>query len=263
MAQKQHTKDWNEELDDVRAKLAQAKLAEQRAQSGLDEARLNLDRADSGQRRAGSMASDAEGRAKFAQLKLEEARQNSSNARRKGLPRHRWEADMRRWEAIAEETGGEVRRWNDDGNRQEKELKAFTKEIKDWQSAIVRRAAEVVELDRQFKQRNALGRGLTAAGARTNSKGPARPLAVTQDAMAALSEVLRDLPHRKNQALRLNEAADGSIVLVVDAKKAGDSVVEYNGAPVLLVGEPVQERYRGRVLKLSESPERTQIVLSG
>ncbi len=262
MATVQRTKRWDEEYDTIRSRLAAAELKVKRALATLETLRLDQDRADGLVRRGGSMADEAAGRRNLAQVKLDEAKKNAADAKRKGLPPHLWVAETRRWTAAAEDAATDARRWADDARRAEKDMNGFTGEIKEKQVALERARKEVTAWENKLRSRSAMGRGLTVMNRRSDSNA-GKPVYVTDRATAALSHALDEMPHGPDDALRLSLGSDGAVVLAVDARNPDDEVVEHGRAAVLYIGPQSVESFAGKTLDTSESPEGTQIVIQG
>ena len=262
MAAFQQTKRWDEEYETTRARVAQARLAVNRTLSLLADARLNHDRADGLLRRADSMTKETQGQVVFAEHKLEEAQQNSANAKRKALPQHRWQADIRRWQAAADDAKSDLRRGGDDLMRAEKDKKNLATEIKERQAAVAKGEREIYTWQQKLQYVSKFGRGLRTA-TRSSSESQENPLAVTEQAAAALREVLERTDRLPDQAFRLTSGPDGGINLTLDHAKNDDHVISHESVRVLLVGPGLPDSLKGKTLDISDSPEGTQIVLSG
>lgn len=226
MATHQRVQQWNEGYETARARLAAAKLRVKRTEDALAEARLNHDRADGLFRRIGGMGGEAQGRAQMARVKLDEAKKNSQDARRRGLPRHRWEADTRKWEAVAEDALADSRRWEDDANRAGKDIKEKAREIQERQTGLVKLEREVVAWEREAARRSAIGQGLTTTG-RSAAGVASKLLEVTAQATEALKSVLESTNRDSDQSFRLTAGEGGGIALALDVQREGDNVVSH------------------------------------
>jgi hypothetical protein len=60
-------------------------------------------------------------------------------------------------------------------------------------------------------------------------------------------------------ALRLDQASPGQLGIFPDAPREGDQVVEYEGAPVLLVGEAIARAVSGTTIDCEEDGSRLVI----
>ncbi len=142
---------WNEEFEQLQSRIAMAKLALKRSEAVVERLRLDRDRADGLMRRSQSMSGEAGGRLLMARGKLNEAQKNLSDARRRNLPRHQWEADVRRWQAVADDSVATARRWRDESSRANNELNRFTMDLKDRQTAVTRAEQELMALERRSR----------------------------------------------------------------------------------------------------------------
>ena len=228
MAAFQRTKRWDEEYETTRARVAQARLALNRTLSLLADARLNHDRADGVLRRADGMTKETQGQVAFAEHKLK----------------------------------SDLRRWGDDLMRAEKDKKNLATEIKERQAAVAKGEREIYTWQQKLQYVSKFGRGLRTA-TRSSSESQENPLAVTEQAAGALREVLERTDRLPDQAFRLTSGPDGGITLTLDHAKDDDQVISHERVRVLLVGPSLPDSLKGKTLDISDSPEGTQIVLSG
>jgi Fe-S cluster assembly iron-binding protein IscA len=70
-------------------------------------------------------------------------------------------------------------------------------------------------------------------------------------------------PETANVGLRLDQASPGQLGLFPDAPRDGDEVVEYDGAPVLLVGEAVARAITGTTIDCEDDGSRLVIKRGG
>ena len=229
---------WDQEHEDVRIKLAGTRLALKRATAVVREKQMEHDRAERLQIRAEKKAKDAVAGEGFARRKLEEAQRGGVDARRKELPRHRWTAEIRRWNAQLEIAEGDVRRWGDDTRRQETLVKNLNQEIEDQREEVERLTAEIKVLDERFRYLVKFGQGLKTRNRnllKSSAEQAARQVspsfAITRRATAALKEVLNGLEREPNQLLRLSVSPEGGISLTLDTAQPGYTVVSHEGAP--------------------------------
>ena len=186
---------WDQEHEDVRIKLAGTRLALKRAIAVVREKQMEHDRAERLQIRAEKKAKDAVAGEGFARRKLEEAQRGGVDARRKEeLPRHRWTAEIRRWNAQLEIAEGDVRRWGDDTRRQETLVKNLNQEIEDQREEVERLTAEIKVLDERFRYLVKFGQGLKTrnrnllkSSAEQAAQQVSPSFAITRRATAALS----------------------------------------------------------------------------
>ena len=101
-------------------------------------------------------------------------------------------------------------------------------------------------------------------GPEDQSKSPSdfRPLAVTERASAALKDILDNMQHESDQALRLILDTGGNLTLNLDMARQDDGVVTHQGAAVLFVEAPLPEGLEGATLDVSETPQGPSLVLS-
>jgi hypothetical protein len=217
--------------------------------------------------RAESKLEALRGELGFSQRKVDEAQLGAEDSRRKGLPRHRWEADKRKWQARADLGESDLRRWGDEARSHEKNVKALELEIRDTQADLETRTREVLDLGRRLQRLARLGRGIRVLGRSRSARERAMSaadssLSITSRATSALQEVLEGLEHQPDQMLRLAMDPSDAIILVVDDARPGDNLVCHDGVPVLLVDGVLPRGLRGKTLDVSESYEGTQIVLT-
>jgi Fe-S cluster assembly iron-binding protein IscA len=74
------------------------------------------------------------------------------------------------------------------------------------------------------------------------------PLKVTDQAAAALRELLEDQDPNPAQVLRLISNTEGNFLLALDTEKDGDQVVKYNGRMVMVIEPSISEDLSGHTL---------------
>jgi Fe-S cluster assembly iron-binding protein IscA len=74
------------------------------------------------------------------------------------------------------------------------------------------------------------------------------PLRVTDQAAAALQQLLEDQDPKPAQVLRLVSNTEGNFLLALDTKKDGDQVVRHKGRMVMVIGPSVSESLSGHIL---------------
>src|SRR5918997_3171629 len=74
------------------------------------------------------------------------------------------------------------------------------------------------------------------------------PLKVTDQAAAALQQLLEDQDPKPAQVLRLVSNTEGNFLLALDTKKDGDQVVKHKGRMVMVIGLSVSEGLSGHTL---------------
>jgi Fe-S cluster assembly iron-binding protein IscA len=74
------------------------------------------------------------------------------------------------------------------------------------------------------------------------------PLKVTDQAAAALQQLLEDQDPKPAQVLRLVSNTEGNFLLALDTKKDGDQVVRHKGRMVMVIGPSVSESLSGHIL---------------
>jgi Fe-S cluster assembly iron-binding protein IscA len=74
------------------------------------------------------------------------------------------------------------------------------------------------------------------------------PLKVTDQAAAALQQLLEDQDPKPAQVLRLVSNTEGNFLLALDTKKDGDQVVKHKGRMVMVIGPSVSEGLSGHTL---------------
>ena len=262
-------KQWDQEHEDVRIKLAAARLALKRATSVVREKQVEHDRAERLQIRSEKKAKESVAGQGLARRKLEEAQRGGVDARRKELPRHRWAAEIRRWTAQLENAEGDLRRWGDDTRRQESLVKNLKQEIDDRLEEVEGLTAQIKMLDDRFRYLVKFGRGLKARNRNPSKRSAQQPaeqvspsFAITRRATAALQEVLNGLEHEPNQLLRLIPSDEGGISLTLDTLQPGYTIVNHDGEPVLFVGPEVPTSLAGKTLDINPSDQGTQIIVS-
>ena len=288
---------WDDEFEEAKAKLREARREEERARDALAEARLLQDREERFQARAERSAVEARNKESDARRKAEDARRRIDEARRRGQGRHRWEAELRRWESEGQRAAQDIRRYEDEGRRKERDAKAAAKEVKvraevvtqrlavshDWQQRMKflttmkgrSRPAEapgqpdgadteeIFESDsvEEVEVQESEDEGASNGEADVEKDGP-KPLEITARAAASLRATLEDMQRGPHQLLRLSVDGSGSVVLYLDTARQSDHVVDLEGSAVLLIDTPVLEGLVGSRLDVSETPEGASLVLS-
>jgi Fe-S cluster assembly iron-binding protein IscA len=74
------------------------------------------------------------------------------------------------------------------------------------------------------------------------------PLKVTDQAAAALQELLEDQDPNPTQVLRLVSNTESNFLLALDTKKDGDQVVKHKGKMVMVIEPSVSEDLSGHTL---------------
>lgn len=83
---------------------------------------------------------------------------------------------------------------------------------------------------------------------------------LTQDAKAALSQALQQIPHEEGQTLRL-VARGGAFHLALDVPHEDDQVLDNEGNAVLVVSPQVNETLGDAVIDVQAHPEGARLVL--
>jgi len=288
---------WDDEFEEARARLGNARRDEERAREALAEARLLQDREERFQARAERSATDARAKESDARRKAEDARRRIEEARRRGQGRHRWEAELRRWESEGLRVSQDIRRYEDEARRKERDGKAAAKEVKVRAEVVTQRLAVSHDWQQRMKFLTTMrGRARPAEaavqpdGADTEdvveadsaedvevqasedegaSNGEVdieqdvpKPLEITARAAASLRATLEDIQRGSDQLLRLSVDNSGSVVLYLDTAKQSDHIVDLEGSAVLLIDSPVLEGLVGTKLDVNETPEGASLVLS-
>ena len=107
-------KSWDEEHEDVRIRLAEARLSLKRTRSSLKEAESERDRMTRLHLIASKKVDDTRAEQMSVQRLLDESKHKREDATHRGLPRYRWDADVRRLESQADRMSDELRRREDD-----------------------------------------------------------------------------------------------------------------------------------------------------
>ena len=262
-------KSWDEEHEDVRIRLAEARLSLKRTRSSLKEAESERDRMTRLHLIASKRVDDTRAEHMSVQRLLDESKHKREDATHRGLPRYRWDADVRRLESQADRMSDELRRREDESRRSESATKKLDLEIRDLQSDLESRATEVDLLSKRFQRLRQLGRGIRAyrrqrPSGRAATTGTAQEgLQISTRATGALRETLEGMERGPGELLRLIADADGRITLVLDSTRPGDTVISHDNVPVLIVDPTtLPQSLLGKTLDVSLSYEGTQIVVS-
>jgi hypothetical protein len=92
-------------------------------------------------------------------------------------------------------------------------------------------------------------------------RGARNPLAVSRNALEALSEILILQHGRDDQALALDQDSDGRIGLFIDVPSPADQVTTFNGRTVLFLTPRVAQRLSGFEIDRQRIADREQFVL--
>ncbi len=279
MVSRRRSRSWDSDHENTRVRLAASRLGLKRTKSSLRETELEPDRTVMAQRNAAKKADETGSELRNAERLLGESQHRRDDAMRKGLPRHRWDADVRKWDAQVDKLSKDVRRWEDTATRDEKTTKNLQQEIRDMKEDLTKQELEVLNLNRRFQHLTKLGRGIRARWSQAPSskhqasvtevsgkteEDQVKALQITTRATAALKEVLDNLRQQAGQVLRLVTDADGTITLFVDERRASDMVVLHDGEPVLVIApSAISAAMIGKTLDVSPSYEGTQIILEG
>ena len=237
MVTRRRTRSWDSDHENTRVRLATARLSLKRTKSSLRETELEHDRTVMAQRNAAKKTEESSAELRNAQRLLDESQHRRDDAMRKGLPRHRWDADVRKWDAQVDKLSKDVRRWEDTTTRDEKNTKNLQQEIRDMKDDLTKQDLEVLNLNRRFQHLTKLGRGIRARWSQapsgkyqasvtevtgTTEEDQVKALQITTRATAALKEVLDNLRQQAGQVLRLITDQDGTITIFVDEQRFGD-----------------------------------------
>ena len=252
--------EWDEAVDAARIKHRNAARDEDNARSVLTETKLKVDRTERLRDRARKLAEEARIKEGDARRLTDESRRKSDDARRRGLARHRWETDMRRWTAEGQRSAQEMRRWEDDGRRKDREARALAQEIRGHTEEVARLAKETQHWDQRLKYLNQIGAGLSATHAAVQDES--QSLKITEQATEALMNMLEGMSREPEQLLRLSATDDGQISLLLDFPEEGDTVIEHQGTPVLLIESPLPVGLVGSTLDVGQTAQGEGIVIT-
>jgi Fe-S cluster assembly iron-binding protein IscA len=86
-------------------------------------------------------------------------------------------------------------------------------------------------------------------------------LTVTDQATAALKELLEAHDHELEQVLRLISDGEGNHGLQLDVPREEDQVVEHEGEAVMVVDPALSDDLTGNVLDLKETPSGASLTI--
>jgi Fe-S cluster assembly iron-binding protein IscA len=100
--------------------------------------------------------------------------------------------------------------------------------------------------------------------ASTDARKDARMINVTDRAKEKLKELKTQklaevAPEAAGVGLRLDQSSPGQLGIFPDARREGDEVVEYEGSPVLYVGETIAEAVNGTTIDCDDGGQ--QLVI--
>ena len=288
---------WDEEFEEARAKLKEAKRDEEKAREVLMIARSNQNRAEGSRVRATQRAQEARVRGAQARQKGGEARRRGADARLKGLSWQRWESDARQWAAKAQRAAQDVRRWDEEARRKENEAKSAEGVVRERTAHVVERIKVSQNWEQRLKYMIEVGRGSELAFVPDSAVGSSsevetsledegdadglmhldrrtqpedeslpgkrpKPLEITVGATQLLKDTLDSMEREPHQLLRLVVDSQGTIALHPDAARRNDHVVSHQGFPVLLIDSANAEALMGSMLDVDESSAGRSLVLS-
>lgn len=88
-----------------------------------------------------------------------------------------------------------------------------------------------------------------------------RILAVTDEAVGALNEVLEQADSSEDQTLRLVED-QGQYRFTLDEEREGDQVIKNGERPVLVIASEVSQSLEGVALEFADAPDGGQLRLA-
>jgi Fe-S cluster assembly iron-binding protein IscA len=86
-------------------------------------------------------------------------------------------------------------------------------------------------------------------------------LTVTEQATAALKELLEVQDHESEQVLRLLAEREGIHGLQLDVPREEDQIVEYDGEAVMVLDPALSDDLTGNVLDLKETPSGASLTM--
>jgi Fe-S cluster assembly iron-binding protein IscA len=86
-------------------------------------------------------------------------------------------------------------------------------------------------------------------------------LTVTEQATAALKELLEVQDHESEQVLRLLPERTGIHGLQLDVPREEDQIVEYDGEAVMVLDPALSDDLTGNVLDLKETPSGASLTM--
>ena len=86
-------------------------------------------------------------------------------------------------------------------------------------------------------------------------------LTVTEQATAALKELLEVQDHESEQVLRLLAESEGIHGLQLDVPREEDQIVEYDGEAVMVLDPALSDDLTGNVLDLKETPSGASLTM--
>ncbi len=86
---------------------------------------------------------------------------------------------------------------------------------------------------------------------------------VTERARQELKKILTDKVDWPGARLRLIDRGQGNLGLGIDIEAPGDQVVEHDGLKILVVESKLAANLSGVTLDVDDSPEGSELVLSG
>jgi Fe-S cluster assembly iron-binding protein IscA len=86
-------------------------------------------------------------------------------------------------------------------------------------------------------------------------------LTVTEQATAALKELLEVQDHESEQVLRLLPEREGIHRLQLDVPREEDQIVEYDGEAVMVIDPALSDDLTGNVLDMKEAPSGASLTM--
>ena len=255
MGHKQSPIEWDQAFEAAQSKLKNAQNAEEKFQGVFTQTRLRLERSQRFHINASGLADKARIEEGTARRSLNEARRQRDSALLKGLPRQRWDIETRRWEKEGIRLAQDVRRYTDEARRRELEARTLSEEVQAQRQELTRLAEET-----EFWESR--GKFLTQVGPVQRAADEEQSIVVTELVPPTLAQILDDMEHDPEQALRLIIDSNGEARLELDSPTEDDILIEHQGNVVLLIESPLPETLVGKMLDVIDTPEGVRFTIA-
>ena len=220
----------------------------------MTQTRLRLERSERFHINARGLADKARTGEGSTRRRVDEARRQRDNALLKGLPRQRRDIETRRWEKEGLRLAQDVRRYTDEARRKELEARALAEELDAQREELAR-----LKQESEFWEVRV--RYLTQVDSAQTVTEDKQTITITELVPPTCAQILDDMDHDPEQALRLILDHSGEARLELDSPTEGDILIEHQGSVVLLIKSPLPEPLVGKTLDIVNTPEGVRFTL--
>ena len=235
--------DWAGIFEEDRAGLLESEAGQKKTINVIVANRLRIDQLQMEGVRSRNLAEAARSQEDELTRRAESAMHRAKEARRKGLPRGRWDAEQRHWSSEAQNFTRDKRRQEDEERRSDTQMKELVTENEELNASIEGSRSEAQVRGSRLASLERLSDSIVA-NATIGTPDELLAPSVSKPAVAVLGEMVEKIGNPM-KAIRLAGRDRNTITLKFDYISRGDDIVMHERKPVFAVAAPVPPEMLG------------------